>query len=319
MDLYRDRFQPAVSRRQFVRGVAGLGACALASSVSRAGSPSDRPGSDIDAHVHVWTSDTGRYPLKPGVTKDRMALPSFTPEELLAHAKPCGVGRVVLIQMSYYGNDNSYMLDAMERFPGVFSGVAVIDETDQPREKMLALAARGVRGFRLRPQSATGEDWLDSPAMAAMWKCGADRGLAMCLLVDPQHLPAIDRMAGKYPATPVVIDHFARIGADGEIRPHDVDALCRTARNQNVHVKLSAFYALGGKQAPYLDLAPMIRRLLDAYGRERLMWASDCPFQVMKGHTYADSVALVRNRLDFLSDRDQEWLLRKTAAGLFFA
>ena len=39
-----------------------------------------------------------------------------------------------------------------------------------------------------------------------------------------------------------------------------------------------------GASAPYTDLAPMIRELGDAYGAERLMWATDCPFQVMKGH-----------------------------------
>ena len=30
--------------------------------------------------------------------------------------------------MSYYEYDNSYMLDTIRNFPGVFSGVAVIDE-----------------------------------------------------------------------------------------------------------------------------------------------------------------------------------------------
>ena len=33
-------------------------------------------------------------------------------------------------------------------------------------------------------------------------------------------------------------------------------------------VKVSAYYALGKKAAPYLDLLPMIRRLLDSYGPE---------------------------------------------------
>ena len=72
----------------------------------------------IDAHVHVWTDDLERYPLAPGYTRDQMRPPTFTPEELLAHCRPCGVERVVLIQMSYYGYDNSYMLDVMRAYPG---------------------------------------------------------------------------------------------------------------------------------------------------------------------------------------------------------
>jgi predicted TIM-barrel fold metal-dependent hydrolase len=60
----------------------------------------------IDAHVHVWTPDTVRYPLAPGFKKDDMKPASFTPEELFRHCKPAGVGRVNLIQMSFYGFDN---------------------------------------------------------------------------------------------------------------------------------------------------------------------------------------------------------------------
>ncbi len=83
-------------------------------------------------------------------------------------------------------------------------------------------------------------------------------------------------------------------------------------------VKVSAFYALGKKKSPYVDLAPMMRRLLDAYGPKRLMWATDCPFQVQGDHTYAGSIELVRDRLDFLSAADRQWLLRKTAERVFF-
>jgi predicted TIM-barrel fold metal-dependent hydrolase len=62
----------------------------------------------------------------------------------------------------------------------------------------------------------------------------------------------------------------------------------------------------------------MIRRLVEAYSPQRLMWATDCPFQVQSGRTYRDSIELVRSRLDFLSDDDRQWLLRKTAERVFF-
>ena len=82
---------------------------------------------------------------------------------------------------------------------------------------------------------------------------------------------------------------------------------------------MSAFYALGKKHAPYTDLGPMIRRLLSAFGPERLMWATDCPFQVENGHTYRDSIDLIRERLDFLTASDRKWLLGGTAQRVFFS
>ena len=274
----------------------------------------------IDAHVHVWTPDTDHYPLASGYSKADMQPPSFTPDELFAHATPCGVDRIVLIQMSFYGFDNSYMLDSMRAHEGVFSGVAVIDENaDRPQDEMRRLKKLGVRGFRILPGDRPVETWLDGPGMAAMWKCGAEEGLAMCHLINPDALPAVDRMCKKHPDTPVVIDHFSRIGEDGKIREKDLAALADLARHKQTSVKVSAFYALGKKKAPYVDLGPMIRRLLDAYGPERLMWATDCPYQVDPGHNYKDSVDLIRERLDFLSDNDREWLLRKTAERIFFS
>ncbi len=272
----------------------------------------------IDAHVHVWTPELEAYPLAEGYDRERMAVASFTPEELFAHARPCGVSRIVLIQMSYYRFDNSYMLDMIEKHKGVFSGVAKIDANDQPWHAMIELSKRGVRGFRVGIGSGSPDEWLNDPGMAAMWKCGAGHNLAICLLINPNHLPVVDKMCRKFPDTPVVIDHFARIGIDGEVRSSDLDNLCKLAEHKNVSVKTSAFYALGKKKAPYLDLAPMLQRLLDAFGPERLMWATDCPFQVLKGHTYRDSIELIRTRLDLLSESDREWLLRKTAQRVFF-
>jgi predicted TIM-barrel fold metal-dependent hydrolase len=274
----------------------------------------------IDAHVHVWTPDTKSYPLAEGYAVADMQPPSFTPQELFDHCRPCGVSRIVLIQMSFYGFDNSYMLDAIREHPGVFSGVAVIDEeARRPQDEMLRLKSLGVRGFRIRPGGRPVATWLDGPGMDAMWRAGADEGLSMCHLIDADSLPAIDRMCRKHPDTPVVIDHFARIGVDGTIRDSDVQALCDLARHKHVAVKVSAFYALGKKASPYLDLAPMARRLLDAYGPQRLMWATDCPYQVDPGHNYQDSVDLIRERIDFLDDNDRAWLLRKTAERVFFS
>ena len=63
----------------------------------------------------------------------------------------------------------------------------------------------------------------------------------------------------------------------------------------------------------------LIRRLRDSYGANRLMWATDCPYQVGEGHTYGDSIALIRDRLDFLSAEDKAWMLRGTAEKVFFS
>jgi predicted TIM-barrel fold metal-dependent hydrolase len=131
-------------------------------------------------------------------------------------------------------------------------------------------------------------------------------------------LPELDRMCKDYPDTPVIIDHLSRIGADGKIRGEDIDRLCALARHKKVMLKVGAFHALGKKKPPYDDLAPLIKKVVAAFGPSRCMWESDCPFQVQGEQTYQASIDLVLRRLDFLSDDDREWLLRKTAEHFFF-
>ena len=307
-----------ISRRDWMRRAAGGGA-AMAAGHATAAVPAPLVGGLVDAHVHVWTPDVTAYPLTAGFTRADMQPPSFTADELLATCRPLGVSRVVLIQMSFYGFDNRYMLDSMERHPGTFGGVAIVDHASPGVVgRMRELAKRGVRGFRLYASREKAAAWEQDAGMKAMWACGADDGLAMCLLADPDALPIIERMCAAFPKTPVVIDHFARIGMRGAIDRGDLDRLLALAKFPLVHVKTSAFYALGKKSPPYDDLGGMIRELRDAYGARRLMWATDCPYQAGEGHGYAASLALVRERLDFLSADDRKAMLRDTATRLFF-
>lgn len=272
----------------------------------------------IDAHSHVWTPDTAHYPLAAGFRRANMEPPSFTAEELLGHMKDVAVNRCVLIQMSFYGHDNRYMLDCMKRYPGTFSGVAVIDQNaPQPAEEMVRLKQQGVRGFRIYPQNEPIERWLDSPGLKAMFAAGAKERLAMCCLIDTNALPALAKTCREFPETPVVIDHLARIGVDGTLKEADIKALCDMAEHKQVTVKVSAFYALGKKQPPYTDLAPLIKRVYDAFGPQRLMWATDCPYQVVS-HTYRQSISLIQQGLPFLSADDKDWILRKTAERVYF-
>jgi predicted TIM-barrel fold metal-dependent hydrolase len=225
---------------------------------------------------------------------------------------------VVLIQMSYYGADNSYMLEAVQRRPGVFAGIAVVDWNCSDLEaRMLRLAQQGVSGFRIFPQNLPAESCLEGEGLDRMFRFAAKHNLVLCLLINPEALPAVRRRCENSPDTPVVVDHLARLGMAGPVTESDTQALCALARCPKVKVKISAFYALGNKKPPHLDLAPLIQRVYEAFGPKRLMWGSDCPFQV-QNETYADSISLVRDRLDFLSTADKERILRHTAEETFF-
>jgi len=303
------------SRRRFL---ATTGTLAIAPTLSLFGETEVGDGL-IDSHVHVWTSDRENYPLSPDFTDKDVVPEIFDPAILLAEQAGTGVTRTVLIQMSFYQFDNSYMLDVIKADPERFRGVAIVDDaTPGVGERMKALAGNGVRGFRLYAFPDKTATWKTSAGIQEMWKVGGEEGLAICCLTDPESLPVIREMCKKYPDTPVVIDHFARIGVKGTVDPGELGLLLALAEFKNTYVKTSAFYALGLKKPPYTDLAPMMRRVRDAFGSKRLMWGSDCPYQVQGEHTYKASVELVQEGLDFLTAEEKSDIMKGTAEKFFF-
>jgi predicted TIM-barrel fold metal-dependent hydrolase len=274
----------------------------------------------IDAHSHIWTPDIAHYPLARGYTVADMRPPSFTAEELLATCRPSGVGRVNLIQMSFYQFDNRYMLDMIKLYPDRFVGTAIVDPLGSEPDRLMAdLRPKGVRAFRIAPNFSKEPParWLEPAGYAAMFAAAPKNGQSLSCLINPDAFAEVDRMCARFPETSVIIDHLGRIGASGTIDPEEVEAFCRLAKHPKVLVKLGAFYALGKKAPPYLDLGPLIRRVVQAFGAERCMWESDCPFQVVRDR-YADSVGLIRDRLDFLTADQKDWLLWRTAERTLF-
>ena len=311
-----------LTRRRWMSGLA------LAAAAGRGGRAAPSGPTVIDAHAHVWSPDLHKYPLAPGLTRENLWFPSFTVEELVQRGSRAGVTRYNLIQMTCYGLDHSYILDVIADDPTRFVGTGIVPAVSDvslpsPDRTMKALARGGIYAFRIRgrstrPALGNGERWMDHPGFDQMFAAGARHDLCLSFLMTPADLPELDRMCRRFPETPVIIDHFCLIGKQADRVEEETRALCRMARHPRVMLKLGAFYALGKKQPPYLDMLPLIRRLVDAFDPHRCMWESDAPLQTRNGHTIEAAVAVIRDHADFLSSSDKQQILAGTAERLFF-
>ena len=106
----------------------------------------------IDAHAHIFPGvrgATGRGPTRgPGYGRiavgdeETQLLPPynektvFTPEMLIANMDWAGVDKAVLLQGPFYGECNSYVLEALNRYPDRLVGAAYFDpwETNNRQE-----------------------------------------------------------------------------------------------------------------------------------------------------------------------------------------
>jgi predicted TIM-barrel fold metal-dependent hydrolase len=312
-----------LNRRQVIK----TGAVTLAAGLTGCQMSGHTTGSKtryIDAHAHVWSDDLAKYPLGPWATKANMKPATFTDDELLAVVEPHGVDRVVLIQHApLHGYDNTYVLDCAKTRPNTFSVVAMINErTPNLKERLRDLRDQGARGIRIGPTKHADRtlnvdppNWLKAPGMQSLWKHAAELNVAICPLLSPAFLPSLDPMCAQHPDTTVVIDHFGRIEMGNEQHEAWLTAL---AKHPNVYLKVSAFKNFGDKQAPYDDLVPLLRLVIDAFGPDRLMWGSDLPYQLNDGNNYEDAIGLLQTGLAGLSERERQAILQRTANKLFF-
>src|SRR3954453_9315399 len=106
-----------------------------------------------DAHVHVVSSDTERYPLRlGGFDRDWWTGRSIDAPHVTRDLDAAGVERAVIVQaVGPYSNDNRYARDAVANSGGRFALVAAIDaDGDDPTSELEALATGGgVAGVRV--------------------------------------------------------------------------------------------------------------------------------------------------------------------------
>ncbi len=271
----------------------------------------------VDAHIHVWTDDFARYPLAPRVRAEDLWHPTFTPEEYFSYSRTVGNVRINLVQMIWYWYDHSYILDLIAGDPETFAGTGMINLDDpEPDRTMLELSRQGCFAFR-EPSSE-----LDHPAFEKMFAAGAEHELALSFNMQVDLLPDLDRLCTRFPETPVILDHVCHVGIrETDYCEEDLEALLRFARHENVMLKIGPLQALCSRRAPYLDVLPLIQRVVEAYGAHRCMWESDSGGPIEMEDPMTDNPAavdLIRDHANFLSPAEKGAILWGTAQRFFF-
>lgn len=79
-------------------------------------------------------------------------------------------------------------------------------------------------------------------------------------------------------------------------------------------VQTSAFFRVSSQDHPYADTHVCVRKVIDAFGPERVMWGSDFPW-VTEKCGYSKAWRILPD--GFLSPEEREWVSGRTLASLF--
>jgi predicted TIM-barrel fold metal-dependent hydrolase len=303
----------------------------------------------IDAHLHVtWgfhglTIDgpTKSLPYGRAQVGDEkiQVLPPlckeptrFEPETLIRLMDLTGITQAVLLQGSFYGDQNEYLYETVQNWPKRFVAAAYLDPRDtEVRETFRQVTDDfGFKILKFEMSEATGFSGiypdlrLDGPEMQWIWEAAAERDLVITLDLGRGKTPgyqteAVRKIIDWHPNLRIVIPHLAQPPIC-DINNEELNTLWEAqillGQHENLWFDTAALPAYGAQEYPYAPSKHYIRRATELIGPTKLMWGSDIP-GLLGQATYPQLLASVRKHAGF-SDTELTAILAGTAQQVYF-
>jgi L-fuconolactonase len=236
----------------------------------------------IDSHCHAWP----RWPYQPPVPDDEHR---GRVEQLLHEMDLHGVDQALIVcaQIERNPANNAYIADCIARYPDRLHQLADVDSIWSDTHHRPGAADRlrqaaerwPIAGFTHYLGGTEDGSWLHSEEGLAFFGVAAELGLIASVSCQPQHQPAIRRVAERYLSVPILCHHLAGVKANGGSTNAGLQQVLASAKLPNVYIKLSGFAYCTHVQwnFPYADTHEVIRALYEHFGAQRMCWGSDYP------------------------------------------
>ncbi|HWU79340.1 MAG TPA: amidohydrolase family protein [Caulobacter sp.] len=250
---------------------------------------------DLDRHYYAWLQDTP-LPNNPAGDISSIAYRSYGLDDYLADANGWNVVQVVHVECGLPPKDQLSETDWLQAIAdqrGVIGGIVAGANLDDPNvEAMLAAHAsrEAVRGIRQIV------NWHADPAktygptdklLDAQWRKGfallAKYGLSFDLQLYASQMAVAAELADAHPDIPLIVNHAGM--------PTDRDeaglaawreGLALLAQRPNVSCKISGL-AMVDRSWTTASLRPFVLRVIETFGVERCMFASNFPVEKVHG------------------------------------
>lgn len=251
----------------------------LKSAASLAARPA---GAIVDTHIHLFAGDDPRFPYAGNAPYRPPALTLETYSRFALEAK---LDHAIIVHPEPYQDDHRYLEYCLANEPrkGFFKGTCLFDpiapETPSRIETLAKRLPGRIVALRIHetraagvPASASGaikDRDLRHRGMKATWKKAQSLGLAIQMHFVPCHARQIGELVAQFPEANVILDH---LGRPGQGTAEEYPEVLKLASYRRVHMKYSGVGYVSKKPFPHDDVAPLIRRVFDAFGPDRILW-----------------------------------------------
>jgi predicted TIM-barrel fold metal-dependent hydrolase len=223
-----------------------------------------------DSHIHI-VGPTDRYPQVP----ERTYLADVaTLKQIESVSATRAIRRYVIVQPSFYGTDNSLLLETLSTLAGRGRGVVVIDPRAISARVLSDMSGQGVRGLRLNLYSPLREKAPLAERFAAITELAQELSWHIEVIAPIKILAENSTLLGSSRA-PVVIDHF---GVFTGHTPEQAEGrmLLGLLAMPHVWMKLSAPYRVSADALATKPDQVWLKAIL-ATAPDRCVWGSDWP------------------------------------------
>lgn len=274
----------------------------------------------VDGHAHLWKPAEG-FDIKPLRDTPFFAMRDWLPEHVRPDLDALGIDKLIVTQSAPQIEETQSMLAHCRDLDFVAGVVGWADLRSAAGVEDIATLAHDpkFRGLRLQLRRMPDDDYIRCSTVQAGVDELARRELVAVLLAEERHHEACLAVLRDRPTGRVVLNHAGM----PDIVNGDLDLWARTmrryARETDVVTQLSGLVALAGPHWTIDAIRPLAFTLIEIFGPDRIMFASDWPLSVPLGADYRrwyDIVQLMFDELG-LAQAERSAILGGVAARVY--
>ncbi|HIE95437.1 MAG TPA: amidohydrolase [Fuerstia sp.] len=310
--LMRKLKMTELTRRQIIRCAAGAVPLSAAFVARKSVAAEQNTSVVADTHLHCFGGLDARFPYHARAPYRPES--KATPEHLLKCMDGAGVDFAVVVHPEPYQDDHDYLEHCLRVGGDRLKGTCLFF-SDRPGslDRMAPLVQRNpgqIVAARVHAYAPRRLPPFGTKELRHLWATAAELGLAVQLHFEPRYAAGFEPLIREFSDTTVIIDHLGR-PMQGTIREHDV--VVRWSRFRNTVLKVSALP--DQNRYPHRELAPIMRKLTDAFGADRMIYGGGFNAQAT-GESYRKYREQVADALSHLTASDQSKVMGGTAAKL---
>jgi predicted TIM-barrel fold metal-dependent hydrolase len=245
-----------------------------------------------DSHVHI-VGPPDRYPQ----AAERTYLADIATLKQLENVSATrAVRRFVIVQPSFYGVDNSLLLESLDALAGRGRGVAVINPRVTSARTLATYAKQGVRGLRINLYSPLREKAPLTNRFSDIAGIAHELNWHIEVIAPLSTLSENATLLEKSPV-PVVIDHYGVYGGLDPVQPES-RILLKLLEMPHVWIKLSAPYRVSADPLATKPDPAWLAAILAA-APDRCVWGSDWPHTPPHNEQFGSNVLGVYSSLRY--------------------